>query len=116
MYTLDFTVGPEQEQMRFQICLNAFLMTNRVPPVAEYDAIVGVLRKLKQHAVRVEKIRGIQIYALEQNVSLEFTEEELHCILSHVNHPIWTPAALEDVVDTREWLQEFLGVRRLARA
>lgn len=102
MRQLSFTV---EEKHRYEVCYQAIVATDRMPPLEEWEDVVSLLRKLKAVGVPAkERIRGLLMYDLQAPATVELERSELNLLKAHIVRPIWRTDAIEDVLETKKWL------------
>lgn len=105
MYKLGFEPN-ELGRQRYEICSQAFIMTTRIPQPNEYDEVVDTMRLLKQAGVPTNIAQGRQLYDLHRDGSIVMLTNPQHrCLIDYIKTPIWQPVILEQVVETRKWLE-----------
>lgn len=97
----------DQDQEIYQLAYQAVVLSQRQTPVAEWEDVVSLLRKLKAVGVPAkERIGTVQLMELAPGggtVSLERNEHRI--LLECVEATSWTPLALETAAKLRSTLQ-----------
>lgn len=111
MYQLEFfgELGSE----RYEICTQAYLMTDRTIAVAEWMDVVYLQRKFKEIGKPSEQTaNGITLLELDGDASIVLERSEMKLLLEFLERPIWRVHVLERVITTRDWLK---GIPELER-
>lgn len=109
MYELSFE--GEKGSERYEICIQALLLTAKKIEVSEWDEVVALLRKLKKIGRPTTVLQGIQLYDLQEGgASLLLEKNERTKLLEFIEQPIWRPHILEQVMDVKVWLKDMTEV------
>ena len=107
MYCLTFQGRNEKHEEFYTNCFMAISLTQRQIGVAEWDDVIGVVKKLKSIGEDTkEKLANHTVYRLaDAGGVVKLERAEMNLLKDFIKQPIWRPSALESVKETLEWLE-----------
>jgi hypothetical protein len=105
MYKLVFEENDLGRQ-RYEMSFQSIALTQKQVPVAEWDVVVDLVKKLKSVGRPAkEKIGSFTLYDLsEEGGEVILENAEMKALIDFVGQPIWRPLALEDAQELKKWL------------
>lgn len=106
MYRLELQGRNEKHEEFYANCFMAISLTQKQISVAEWDDVIGLVRKLKAIGEDTkEKLAGHTVYKLcDEGGMLLLERAEMNLMKDFIKQPIWRPSALETIKETLEWL------------
>lgn len=99
----------EEGRKRYELCYQSIALVpgNHSVPVADWDDVVGLVKKLKAIGVESkDRIGTHHLYDLQEGggeVTLE--RSEMKQLIGFVSLPIWRPLTIEDALQLKKWLE-----------
>lgn len=106
MFTLKFQPKNEKHEEHYTHLFMAISLTQRQIPVAEWDDVVSLLKKLKSIGIDTqEKLGNSSIYRLNaEGGEVHLERAEMVLLKDFMKQPIWRPSALEQIKETLDFL------------
>lgn len=107
MFFLKFEPKNETHERHYTHLFMSISLTQRQIPVAEWDDVVSLLKKLKSIGVDTkEKVGNSSVYRLQdEGGELDLERAEMLLLKDFMKQPIWRPSALEDIKETIDFLE-----------
>jgi hypothetical protein len=105
VYEVKFT-NDDRGRQRYEICHQAIVLSQRPTEVGDWDDIISLLKKIKSIGLPgKDRIGKFPLYELEDEGDLVLENSEMRQLIGFITQPIWRPEILEDVQETKRWLE-----------
>lgn len=112
MYKLNFE-DSDLGRQRYEISYQAVVRSDKAPEMGDWDDVIELLKKLKSvgepdksAVISGGKVSKKTLYDLNAGGGeIDLERSEYNFLLKCIKQPIWPTVNIEDVQDTKKWLE-----------